>query len=147
MPFGSYKSPKICDAENLRAVAAALAGVEIACASFETVVERAGAGDLVYFDPPYQPISKTANFTAYQATGFDEQAQERLQEVCRKLTKQKTKFMLSNSSTELIHKLYNENGFYTHRVKAIRAINSDASKRGKLTELIVTNYDTGLVEK
>lgn len=141
VPFGSYKSPKICDAENLRAVSQALQRVEIACASFESVLERATKGDLVYFDPPYQPISKTANFTSYHASGFNHKSQEQLHQVCHALTRNRVNFMLSNSSVALIRDLYCDNGFHVEEVDAIRAINSNPKKRGKLKELIVTNYE------
>lgn len=140
VPFGSYKSPKICDAENLRRVSNALSNVEIRCESFEAVVDKAGPDDFVYFDPPYEPLSKTAKFTSYQRTGFDQNAQKNLHDVCHQLSGKSSKFMLSNSSASLIEELYSDNGFYMHRVQAIRAINSNPKRRGKLTELIVTNY-------
>ncbi len=146
VPFGSYKSPKICDTENLRAVSQALSNVEIECTPFEHSLNKAKKGDFVYFDPPYEPISKTSNFTSYQPGGFDKQGQHQLQQICHRLTKQNTWFMLSNSSAKLIHELYDDESFVPHPVKAKRAINSNAKKRGKLTELIVTNYETGLVE-
>ncbi|MFQ5651510.1 MAG: DNA adenine methylase [bacterium] len=139
VPFGSYKSPTICDARNLRAVSKALQKVEIQCTSFENVVQKAQKGDLVYFDPPYEPISRTSNFTSYQATGFTKESQKKLLQVCQELTHRQVQFMLSNSSAELIRELYRHNGFSIHEVQAKRAINSNPRKRGKLTELIVTN--------
>lgn len=140
-PFGSYKNPKICDADNLRAVSEALQNVKIKQASFEDVLKLAKKNDLVYFDPPYEPLSKTANFTSYQPDGFKQKAQEELQKLCHKLSKKNVQFMLSNSSAELIKELYCDNGFFVDEVKAIRAINSNPKRRGKLTELIVTNYE------
>ncbi len=142
VPFGSYKSPKICDEVNLRAVSEVLQKVEIEQRSFETVLQCARKNDLVYFDPPYQPVSKTANFTSYQPTGFGQAEQQKLSEVCHKLGAKQAKVMLSNSNATLIHELYSTNGFCINKVQANRAINSNPKKRGKLTELIVTNYRT-----
>ncbi len=140
VPFGSYKSPLICDRENLLRVAEALQNIEIECASFEAVVKKARKNDFVYFDPPYEPLSKTANFTSYQPGGFNQEAQTQLQQVCEKLHSRQVKFMLSNSAAGLIRELYNGNGYQIDEVKANRAINSNPKRRGKLTELIVTNY-------
>ncbi len=141
VPFGRHKSPQYCDVENLRAVSVALQDVEIACASFETVLEHVKPGDLVYFDPPYAPMSSTANFTAYHADGFAEDDQIKLRDVCLELTRLGVNVMLSNSDVELIQALYDTDScFNINRVHASRAINSNAKKRGKLTELIITNY-------
>lgn len=142
VPFGRYKSPKYCDVENLQAVSQALHGVNIFCASFEQVLEQANPGDLVYFDPPYVPLSKTSNFTAYQAAGFSQAAQVKLRDACTKLTKRNVNVILSNSATTLVRDLYTTPGFTLSEVKANRAINSNASRRGKQVELIVTNYPT-----
>jgi len=140
VPFGSYKSPRICDSENLREVSTALQGVKIACRPFEKVVRNAKKGDFVYFDPPYEPLSRTANFTSYHKRGFSQDSQKRLRDVCHKLTQNQVQVLLSNSSAALIHELYSDNGFHIDEVKANRAINSNPKKRGKLTELVVTNY-------
>jgi DNA adenine methylase len=140
VPFGRYKSPRTCDPDNLRAVSAALQGVDIRCAPFETVLDWARPGDLVYFDPPYAPLSATAYFTAYQAHGFSSADQARLRDVCAELARRGVYGMLSNSDTELIRSLYEGVPFVLHRVQATRAINSDASRRGKITELIITGY-------
>ena len=76
VPIGRYKNPKICDADNLRACSAVLQGVEIHHQGFDAVLERAGSGDFVYFDPPYVPVSATASFTAYTSDGFNLADQE-----------------------------------------------------------------------
>jgi len=141
VPFGRYKSPTICDKKNLQAVSEALSSVQIECLSFKKIVERANPDDFVYFDPPYEPLSKTAKFTSYQASGFGQDAQLQLQQICHALSGRKVHFMLSNSSADLIKELYNANDFYIQPVETIRSINSNAQKRGKLTELIVTNYN------
>lgn len=140
VPFGSYKNPKYCDPANLRLVSVALQGVEIAHASFEMVLQRAKAGDLVYFDPPYAPLSPTSSFTAYQANGFTAEDQRKLRDVCVQLTKAGVNVMLSNSSADIIRELYSSTRFTIGEVQANRAINCNGEGRGKLTELVVTNY-------
>lgn len=138
VPFGNYKNPAYYDPENLAAVSAALREATILCAPFETVIERARPDDLVYFDPPYQPVSQTAHFTAYQAGGFAAEDQERLRDVCEQLTRQGVWFILSNSDTPRIRELYA--GFFIGQVQARRAINCKGEKRGAVSELIITNY-------
>jgi len=140
VPFGRYRSPNYCDAENLRAVSRALQNVVIAQAPFDTVLEYAEAGDLVYFDPPYAPLSSTSKFTAYQANGFSIEDQKRLRDICVELTRRNVNVMLSNSDTGIIRALYAQRRFIQSEVRANRAINCNGDKRGKLTELIVTNY-------
>jgi len=140
VPFGRYKKPGYCDETNLRAVSQALQNVELSSASFEKVLEKAVPGDFVYFDPPYVPVSKTANFTAYHANGFTENDQIKLRDVCIELTQRSVKVMLSNSATDRVRTLYSTLDFFITEVQASRAINSNGKGRGKLAELIVTNY-------
>src|SRR5690606_12377270 len=97
VPMGRYKNPAICDEPRLRAAAAALAGADIACRSFEVVLDHAKRGDFVYFDPPYFPVSGTAHFTSYHQDGFGVADQERLAEVCAALDRRGVKFLLSNA--------------------------------------------------
>lgn len=139
VPFGDYKHPRIADAEHLRRCSAALQGVDLRIDSFETIAERAVAGDFVYLDPPYVPTSDTANFTSYTSGGFGMSEQECLVDVCRKLTSRGVHFLLSNSDTETARALYGEFLFST--VEAPRAINSKASGRGKVSELLIRNYE------
>jgi DNA adenine methylase len=143
VPFGRYKSPRYCDPANLRAVSAALQGIEIHCAPFEAVLDWARPEDLVYFDPPYAPLSATANFTAYHAHGFTAADQQRLRDVCAELARRDVYVMVSNSDTEMIRSLYSDSPFAIHRVPARRAINSNAAGRGKITELVITTYAPG----
>jgi DNA adenine methylase len=143
VPYGRHKSPRICDEPNLRAVSKALQGVEISCTPFEGVLEQAQAGDLVYFDPPYAPLSSTAYFTAYQSGGFSADDQRRLRDVCLELTNRHVHVMLSNSDTEMIRALYDAPPFAIAEVQANRAINCVGGRRGKITELIMTNYLRG----
>ncbi|MHA1731922.1 MAG: DNA adenine methylase [Promethearchaeota archaeon] len=139
VPFGKYKNPKFCDARNLRAAAQALQGVEVVHDSFERCLEYAREGDFVYLDPPYHPVSETANFTSYTKDDFGPGDQERLREVFGELDRRGCKVLLSNSHSEFILDLYS--GYAVEPVMAKRAINSDASKRGAIREVLVRNYD------
>ncbi len=114
--------------------------VDILCVQFETVLERAAPGDFVYFDPPYVPLSQTANFTSYHANGFGLSDQERLRDVCIELSRNQVYVMLSNSDTVTVWALYGLPYFTMDEVLANRAINCNGEKRGKVTELVITNY-------
>lgn len=138
VPFGRYKNPSICDEANLRAASEALQLADISVRSFEKVVGRAKAGDLVYFDPPYDPVSKTASFTAYDRGGFGRAEQQHLADVARTLDAKGVKFILSNSMTEFIRDLYR--GFTVDEVNATRLVNSRADRRGKVVEALVRNF-------
>lgn len=98
-------------------------------------------GDFVYFDPPYDPISDTSSFTGYNLNGFSKNDQLRLRDVCVELDKRGCKFLLSNSATDFIKEIYYESGFRIEIVSASRNINSVASKRGKIDEVLVMNYE------
>ena len=137
-PFGKYKNPKICDEENLRAVAHALQNVQLLTSDFETVAKLASVGDFIYFDPPYHPLSETAKFTSYTKNGFKKEDQVRLRDTFAVLAKKGCQVMLSNSDTEFIRDLYK--GFDTHTVYAKRYINSNPNHRGEITEIVVTSY-------
>ena len=104
------------------------------------IVTRARPGDWAYFDPPYVPVSQTANFTAYHAHGFGLQDQERLRDVCLALSKNNVSITLSNSDTAIIRSLYGSPSFFIDEVLANRAINRNGAGRGKITELVITNY-------
>ncbi len=137
VPFGRYANPKICDADNLRAVSEALAEVSIEHRSAFEVLDHAKKGDLVYFDPPYDPVSKTASFTSYTKTGFGDAEQERLADVFAALDRKGVHVVLSNSDTEFIRSLYA--GFEIEQVFCRRAINSRADRRGPVAEVLVSN--------
>ncbi len=136
VPFGDQSNPTICDADNLRACSAVLQGVEIQCDHFANVLSRAKTNDLVYFDPPYVPLSASSNFTAYTSEGFDLSEQVKLRDVARELKRRGVHVLLSNSSAPLVETLYGD-GFECSRVDASRAINSDGAKRGKVAEVIL----------
>lgn len=139
-PFGYYKNPLICDPENLRAVSAALQEVELRHADFAEVLKIAEPGDLVYFDPPYVPVSATAAFTHYTGQTFGPEDQRRLAGVFRQLAERGVFVMLSNSDTPLSREIYLAPGFPHDTVLASRKINCDGRKRGNVQELIVCSY-------
>ena len=141
VPFGRYKNPKICDEARLRAASAALQGVEVRVADFSETVETAVAGDFVYFDPPYVPLSSTSNFTSYNKKGFGRTDQERLAETVAQLTKRGVKVMLSNSSAPLVYDLYDRSAYQLIDIQARRNINSKAGRRGPVKELLILNYE------
>ncbi|QUL99287.1 MAG: DNA adenine methylase [Candidatus Fermentithermobacillus carboniphilus] len=138
VPFGRYKNLKIVDEPNLRLVSAALKSAEILCDDFSRVLDFARAGTFVYLDPPYYPLSDTANFTSYTADAFGAQDQERLAGVFKELDKRGCLVMLSNSDTPFIRQLYS--GYDIQVVYARRAINCRADRRGPITELVIRNY-------
>ncbi len=138
VPFGRYDNPTICAETKLRAASMALRNAQLKVADFSHVLELAQAGDLVYFDPPYEPLSPTSNFTSYTSNGFSSEEQRRLAGVFRELDDRGCLLMLSNSTAGLIHELYT--GFQLHEISARRAINSKAERRGLVKELLVTNF-------
>ncbi len=137
VPFGRYANPRILDEENLRAAARALRNATIRQDGFDAVQERARPGDLVYFDPPYHPLSSTSSFTDYSRGGFTQEDQAKLADLFTQLAGRGVHVVLSNSSAPFILKLYAKRG-RIHRVRARRAINSKAERRGAVTELIIT---------
>lgn len=139
VPFGRYTNPTICDAENLRAAARALRSANIHNGGFETVLARAERGDLVYFDPPYVPVSQTSNFVGYAKGGFDLAMQEKLARVFEKLAAKGVYVMLSNSEAPWVKERFSD--FHQFVVSARRNVNSKAEKRGPVGELVVTSYD------
>jgi DNA adenine methylase len=146
VPAGRYVNPRICDPAHLRDVAAALRREDVTfeLGSFEVSIERAGAGDFVYCDPPYAPLSATASFASYTAEGFGADDQARLQEAIVAAATRGAFVVVSNSSAPLITSLYTRRearaaGLRVLRVPARRAINSRAASRGPVDELIITN--------
>lgn len=138
-PFGNYKNPLICDPANMYAVSEALQQVELHVGDFAAVLDRAEAGDLVYFDPPYVPVSSTASFTHYTGQTFSADEQRRLADVFHRLQELGCYVMLSNSHTELARELYGSAPL-ADVVHASRKINCDGKKRGNVEELIVCSY-------
>jgi DNA adenine methylase len=135
VPYGRYKNPRILDESRLLAAADALQGIELFVEDFQESCKRARRGDFVYFDPPYLPVSKTANFAEYHSEAFALPEHERLAKTFARLTKKGVSVLLSNSDTPETRALYAN--FETHTVLAKRAINSDATRRGAVSELLV----------
>lgn len=140
-PFGSYKNPNIVNAPVLRAVSSYFNEADIYFTSMDyaEVLQTIPKGAFVYLDPPYDPVSATSNFTGYSRGGFSQADQIRLRECCDELDRREIKFMLSNSSTDFIHEQYA--AYNITVVQAKRAINSVASKRGDVDEVVVRNYE------
>jgi DNA adenine methylase len=136
VPIGRYTDPPICVPDTLRAAAQVLGRAEIRRTDYRGAVTDARAGDFVYFDPPYDPITPTANFTSYTADVFGADQQRELADLARSLVARGCKVMLSNHDTPFIRSIYK--GMQIDRVKCARAINSNASKRGDVDEVIVT---------
>jgi DNA adenine methylase len=142
-PFGYYKNPLICDPENMRAASAALQSVDLRVGDFGDLAERVEPGDLVYFDPPYVPVSATASFTHYTGQAFGPADQRRLAQLFDSLMERGVYVMLSNSYTPLSRELYAAHAVSTSVVYASRKINCDGRKRGQVEELIVCGYPVG----
>ncbi|MBD2666093.1 putative adenine-specific DNA methyltransferase [Richelia sinica FACHB-800] len=141
VPFGKYKNPNILDVAVLKAVSKYLNENEITIlnSDFQDALKDAKKGDFIYIDPPYDPVSDTASFTGYDIQGFNKDEQIRLKETFAALDKRGCKVLLSNAYTKFIVDLYND--YKWSKVSAIRSINSNAQKRGKVDEILVRNYD------
>ncbi len=138
VPMGNYKKPSILQIETLKAASRALSPADLSTGHYSVLVDKAQAGDFIYLDPPYHPLSKTAMFTNYVAQAFGEKDQMELAEVVTALSKKGCLVMESNSNTDFIKDLYK--GFKIQEVWARRSINREKSKRGAITELVVTNF-------
>jgi len=138
VPAGRYDNPRILDAGTLLAASHVLRNADVRCSGFEDLLALARPGDFVYLDPPYEPLSRTASFTAYARDGFSQADQERLRDVFATLDQRGCKLMLSNSDVPFTRKLYR--GFQVDQVAAARAINSNARGRGVVSEIVVRNY-------
>lgn len=137
VPMGRYVDPPICEAAKLRASSVALQKASLEVGHYADCVREAAAGDFVYFDPPYAPISKTSSFTSYTKGDFGEDDQRALADLFRELDARGCHVMLSNNDVPLIRELYR--GYRIDQVQCSRAINSRASARGAVNEVIVTN--------
>lgn len=141
VPYGRYKNPKIVDENLVSAISTYLNNnqIEIKKGDFEKAVLDVQPGDFVYFDPPYIPLSETSAFTSYTHEGFSYDDQVRLRDTFKKLSDTGAYVMLSNSSSFLVEELYQD--FNIHYVEATRTNGAKSSSRGKISEIIVTNYE------
>lgn len=145
VPMGKYKNPTICDEENLRNLSELLQNVEIICGDYQDTLELVDNNTFVYFDPPYRPLNITSGFTSYTKEDFDDEDQKQLASYYKKLDSKDAKLMLSNSNPKNVNEedtffddIYQ--GFNINELQANRMINSNATKRGKISELLILNY-------
>lgn len=141
VPFGNYKKPNIVNEVTLKAVSNYLneSNGIILNKDFTQALEGIEKSSFVYFDPPYDPISDSSSFTGYTLNGFDRTYQQKLKALCDELNKKNCKFLLSNSATDFIKKIYKD--YKIEIVRVPRSINSVASKRGKIDEVLIRNYE------
>ncbi len=142
VPLGKYTNPNIVNEDNLHSVSHILQSskVNIQCRDFEAVLGDAKKGDLVYFDPPYQPVSDTANFTSYTNKAFTFDDLGRLSELCMDLDSKGCNVLLSNSNSKEVADMFSRKPWKITRVQANRSINSNSKKRTGHFELLIKNY-------
>jgi len=141
VPFAGNKNPLICDEINLKRVSLSLQNIEIKYQDYTKILNKAKKGDFIYFDPPYYPLNKTSSFTSYTSDSFLEKEQIELRDVFVELSKRGCFVMLSNSDTPFINKLYSKiKGVCINKIYANRFVNADAKGRGKIKEVLITNY-------
>lgn len=138
VPFGRYAHPSLPTPDDIISFSKALSHVKIINKDFETAVADATVSDFVYFDPPYAPLSRSSDFSAYSSLGFSLDEQKRLSRVFEELSSRGVMVMESNSATPFIKDLYRD--YPLSVVQARRNINSKSNGRGKISELIITNY-------
>lgn len=138
IPFGKRKQLVLGSAANILAVSSLLGNVQMHHQDYAQTIQLAKAGDVVYFDPPYAPLTATSSFTGYTADGFDGSDQEKLRDAALSLTERGVRVVLSNSSADHIRNLYSQ--FEIHEVQASRAISASVQGRKPVTELIMTNF-------
>ena len=145
VPMGAYKKPKICDEENLKNVSLTLRNVKIVYADYRKSEKFIDGKTFVYIDPPYRPLNITSSFTSYTENDFNDKEQIELAEYINVLNKKGAKIVISNSDPKnndiddnFFDKLYKN--YNINRVKATRMLNSNASLRGAINELLITNY-------
>ena len=145
VPMGSYKKPLICDADNLQAVSACLQRVQIVCGDYRSSRDFIDSNTFAYFDPPYRPLSETSSFTAYAQDGFGDTEQAQLARYIDELSDKGAFVIASNSDPkntnaddDFFDSLYSKHTIV--RVSANRMINSSASGRGKINELLIASY-------
>ena len=148
VPSGVYKKPLICDEENLIVVSEKLRNVKIVCTDYKSCINFVDENTFVYIDPPYRPLNKTSSFTSYNDFDFDDKKQTELAEFSKQLDKTGAKILLSNSNPKNVDANDNffeclYNGFNIKEVMASRMINSKASGRGKISELLISNFQKG----
>ena len=145
VPMGSYKNPLICDEKNLRAVSEKLQNVTIVCSDYKESLNFIDEKTFVYFDPPYRPLTDTAKFTSYTESAFDDEKQIELAKFVESINQKGAKILVSNSdpkNTNSEDNFFDEiySAFNIQRVEANRMINCQAESRGKVKELLISNF-------
>ncbi|MCD8007004.1 MAG: DNA adenine methylase [Oscillospiraceae bacterium] len=145
VPMGAYKNPQICDADNIMAASEALQNVEIVCGDYKESEKFIDKNTFVYFDPPYRPLNATSNFTSYTENDFGDKEQVELSEFAGRMRKKGAQIVLSNSDPkntnsedEFFDKIYSS--YIIRRVEATRMINCNSASRGRIKELLISNY-------
>lgn len=145
VPIGRYKNPMICDAQNLKNISNAIQNIKIVCADYQKSLDFIDKDTFVYFDPPYRPISQSSGFTAYTQNQFNDLEQVRLAKFIDRINQIGAKIVISNSDPKNVN--VNDNFFddlykdyYICRVGANRMINCNGNARGKITELLISNF-------
>lgn len=145
VPFGRYKNPTICDADNLRNLSHLIKNVLFQYGDYKKSEKYIDNNTFVYFDPPYRPLSTTSAFTSYTKEDFNDENQEELADYFKRLDKKDAKLMLSNSNPKntdeddnFFEDIYN--GFYINEIFVKRMINANENGRGEISELLITNY-------
>lgn len=149
VPFGKYETPTICDPQTIYADSKLLQNVEIITGDYQETLKYANGNSFFYFDPPYRPLSATSNFNDYSKEVFNDIAQKRLKSFCDTIQNAGYMFMLSNSDCSsanpedtFFEDLYLVEDYYNmSRVMASRNVNANGKKRGKITEIVVRNYN------
>ena len=142
VPLGRYTNPNIVNRENLTTVSKFLQSdkIKISCRDFESILNDAKKGDFVYFDPPYQPVSDTANFTSYTHRDFTEDDLQRLADLANQLNSKGSHVLLSNSNTKIVKKIFSSKKWKVKEISVNRAINSNSQKRTGHKEVLIKNY-------
>ena len=142
VPLGRYTNPNIVNRENLTTVSKFLQSdkIKISCRDFESILKDAKKGDFVYFDPPYQPVSDTANFTSYTHRDFTEDDLQRLADLANQLNSKGSHVLLSNSNTKIVKKIFSSKKWKVKEIAVNRAINSNSQKRTGHKEVLIKNY-------
>lgn len=146
VPIGSYKNPTICDEENLRQLSQLIQNVQFQYGDYSKSMEYVTENTFVYFDPPYRPLNVTSGFTSYTKEDFNDENQKELARFYGELNVRNVKLMLSNSNPKNINKedTFFDNiyqGFNINQIQASRMINANSNGRGKISEILVTNYN------
>lgn len=147
VPVGSYKNPTICDEENLRNLSELIQNVQFQYGDYRRSMEYVTENTFVYFDPPYRPLNMTSGFTSYTKEDFNDDNQRELATFYRELNERNAKLMLSNSNPKNINeedKFFDNiyQGFNIDEIYASRMINANSNGRGKISEILITNYNT-----